>query len=318
MTGGSGLTLVTGANGFIGSAVVRSLEQSDCAVRRVCRRACRESDFAIEIGPATRWDEALSGVEQVIHLAGRLHDHQRRLSPQEEQEVRDINVAGTLGLARAAIAAGVERFVYVSSASIHGRSSRRVLSEADRPVPVGPYATSKHQAELALRGLGDDMGIVIIRPPLVYGPGASGNFSRLLRLVQRGIPLPFGSARGRRSFIYRENLVDAIVTCLDRIDRAAGETFLVSDGHDLTAAELVGSLARAIGRRARLVPVPEGVMRFGGRLVGMTDDVDRLFGAFQLDISKIRQTLLWEPPVPVADGLSRTVADHSDQGRLTP
>jgi nucleoside-diphosphate-sugar epimerase len=200
----------------------------------------------------------------------------------------------------------VKRFVFVSSVKVNGE--RGLYTEADPPAPEDAYGISKHEAEVALRVIAKDTGmeVVIIRPPLVYGPGVRANFLALMRAVSRGIPLPLGAIDNRRSLVALSNLVDFIVACI--VDpAAANETFLVSDGEDLSTADLIRRLAGAMGRPARLFPVPESVLNLGAALVGRRDIAQRLLGTLQVDISKARRLLGWEPPITVGEGLRLAV-----------
>jgi nucleoside-diphosphate-sugar epimerase len=224
---------------------------------------------------------------------------------------RLVNVLGTLNLARQAAAAGVKRFVFLSSVKVNGECTLpgQAFTESDAPNPQDAYGISKHEAEQDLRQLAADTGmeVVIIRPPLVYGPGVKANFASLMRAVQRGWPLPLGAVRNQRSLVALANLVDFIVTCTIH-PQAANQTFLVSDGHDLSTADLVRGLARAAGVPARLIPVPVWVLQAGATLVGKGESVQRLVGNLQVDISKARTLLGWRPPITVEEGLQRALA----------
>jgi nucleoside-diphosphate-sugar epimerase len=223
---------------------------------------------------------------------------------------RAVNVEGTLNLARQAAAAGVKRFVFISSVKVNGESmqSGRAFTEADAPNPQDAYGQSKHEAEQGLRQLSADTGmeVVIIRPPLVYGPGVKANFAALMRAVQCGWPLPLGAVHNQRSLVGLDNLVDFIITCITH-PHAANQTFFVSDGQDLSTIELVRGMAQAAGLTARLLPVPVWALRAGASLLGKGDAVQRLCGNLQVDISKARSLLAWVPPVSVAEGLRRAM-----------
>jgi nucleoside-diphosphate-sugar epimerase len=226
-------------------------------------------------------------------------------------EFRSINVDSTLNLARQAAAAGINRFVFISSVKVNGESTPpgRAFAEIDAPNPQDAYSQSKHEAEQGLRQLGADTGmeVVVIRPPLVYGPGVKANFAALVRAVQRGWPLPLGAVHNQRSLVALDNLVDFIVTCITH-PQAANQTFLVSDGQDLSTAELVRGIAQAAGVPARLLPVPVWALQAGATLLGKGDAVQRLCGNLQVDISKARSLLGWVPPVSVEEGLRRAMA----------
>ena len=258
----------------------------------------------------TPWIEALSRVDLVIHLAARVHIlRDNTLDPMAA--FRSVNVDGTLNLARQAADAGVKRFVFVSSAKVNGESTQphRPFTEADIPNPQDAYSLSKHEAEQGLQKLAasTSMEVVIIRPPLVYGPGVKANFAALMQAVQMGRPLALGAVNNRRSLIALDNLVDFIMTCLEH-PKAANQTFLVSDGNDLSTAELVRGLARAAGVSPRLLPVPVWALQAGAMLLGKEDEVQRLCGNLQLDISKSQNLLNWRPPLVVEEGLRRAVA----------
>jgi len=256
------------------------------------------------------WGKVLFGITTVVHLAARVHVmHDTEADPL--MAFRVVNVEGTLNLTRQAAAAGVKRFVFISSVKVNGEltQSGRAFTEADSPDPQDAYGLSKHEAEQGLRQLAVDTGmeVVIIRPPLVYGPGVKANFAALMRAVQRGWPLPLGAVPNQRSLVALSNLVDFIVTCIAH-PQAANQTFLVSDGQDLSTTELVRGMARAAGVPARLLPVPVWALQAGATLLGKGDAVQRLCGNLQVDISKARQLLGWVPPISIDEGLRRVVA----------
>lgn len=256
--------LVTGSNGFVGRAVCTELAQHKYDVRGVVRDATSSSGQRStlvevgDVGPSTNWSGALDGVNVVIHLAARVHVMQDTATD-PMSAFRTVNVGGTLNLARQAATAGVARFVFVSSVKVNGEHTRsgHAFTEADAPEPQDAYGRSKHEAEQGLRQIAADTGIevVIIRPPLVYGPSVKANFAALMRAVQHGWPLPLGAVHNQRSLVALDNLVDFIVTCITH-PQAANQTFLVSDGNDLSTTELVRGLAHAAGMPARLLPVP--------------------------------------------------------------
>jgi len=224
-------------------------------------------------------------------------------------EFRYVNTAGTEHLARAAARAGIRRLVYASSIKVNGEQTTKVpFTEDDESAPGDPYAISKWEAEQALQRTSADSGleIVVVRPPLVYGPGVKGNFLRLIHWVDKGIPLPLSKVRNRRSLIALDNLVDVLMRCIES-PRAAGQTLLVADGEDLSTAELIRWLAEALGRRARLFPFPPSLLRLAAKLLGMEDVTSRLLGSLVVDTSKVKKLLNWDPPVSVRDGLQQTV-----------
>jgi nucleoside-diphosphate-sugar epimerase len=273
-----------------------------------------------DISAQTDWKQALVGVDVLVHLAARVHV-MRDAAADPLAEFRRVNVQGTLNLAWQAAAAGVKRFVFLSSVKVNGEATsaphpsprpegaRERFREDDEPAPQDPYGISKMEAEAGLRDLAAQTGmeVVIIRPPLVYGPGVKANFAALMRAVQRGWPLPLGAVHNQRSLVALDNLVDFIVTCLSH-PQAANQTFLVSDGHDLSTTELVRGLAHAAGVSARLLPVPVWALQAGAALLGKGDAVQRLCGNLQVDISKARSLLGWLPPVSVDEGLRRAMA----------
>jgi UDP-glucose 4-epimerase len=255
------------------------------------------------------WSEALAGVQTVVHAAARVHVMDETATD-TLTEFRRVNVQGTLQLARQAEASGVRRFVFISSIKVNGEVTNLGLpfTAENIPAPLDPYGVSKMEAEQALRQIATETGmeVVIIRPPLVYGPGVKANFAALMRAVQRGWPLPLGAVHNQRSLVALDNLVDFIVTCITH-PQAANQTFLVSDGQDLSTTELVRGMAQAAGMPARLLPVPVWALQAGATLLGKGDAVQRLCGNLQVDISKARQLLGWVPPVSVEDGLRRAV-----------
>ena len=308
------MILVTGATGFVGSALVAQLTTDNAAVRAAIRRegksASQGVDF-VRVGdlvPETDWSESLNSVDSVVHLAARVHVmHDKAADPLAE--FRRVNVDGTLNLARQAAFAGVRRFVFVSSVKVNGESTLlgHPFSADDEPEPQDSYGISKHEAELGLRelALSSGMEVVIIRPPLVYGPGVKANFASMIRWLFKGIPLPLGAVHNKRSFVALDTLVDLIVTCLEH-PAAANQTFLVSDGEDLSTTELLQRMGKALGKPARLIPVPVGVMEAAAKLIGKGDVAQRLFGSLQVDSSKARDLLGWTPVVSVDEALHKT------------
>lgn len=301
---------VTGAHGFIGRALVSALAAEEVDVRPLVRSANAAGDLALgDIGPETDWSEALEDVGVVVHLAARAHVL-RETADDPLAAFREVNLDGTRRLAQQAASAGVGRLVFLSSIGVLGvhTNGRGPFSATDAPAPVEHYGRSKWEAEDALWQIAAEtrLEVVVIRPPLVYGPGVRANFARLMRLVQSGWPLPFGAVANRRSLVALDNLVDLLARCVDA-PKAAGETFLVADGEDLSTPELVRGLAEAMGRPARLVPVPPALLRLGGRLTGRSAEVERLIGSLQVDITHTCETLDWRPPISVQEGLRRAV-----------
>ncbi|MFI3190701.1 hypothetical protein BCS42_09155 [Crenothrix sp. D3] len=304
--------LITGANGFVGSqlsTVAASHFLVTGAVRSVQALPANTNTVLIDtIDGNTDWRDALHGVNVVVHLAARVHvmnDH----SVDPLSEFRKVNVEGTLNLAKQAAQAGVQRFVFISSIKVNGESTElgQPFHADDKPQPMDAYGISKREAEDALRQLARDTGIevVIIRPPLVYGAGVKANFRSMMRWLDKGIPLPLGAIHNQRSLVALANLVDLIITCITH-PAAANQTFLVSDGEDLSTSDLLRRMANALGKSARLLPVSARLLQVGATLLGKRAVAQRLCGSLQLDISKTRQLLNWTPPVSVTDALQKT------------
>ncbi|HEY0063443.1 MAG TPA: SDR family oxidoreductase [Telluria sp.] len=310
--------LVTGAAGFVGSSLCAALRargaQVHAAVRS--RRSSDDGDtFAVgDIDGDTDWRAALAGCDCVVHLAARVHVlHDSSADPLALY--RRVNVEASVALARQAAAMGVKRFVFVSSIKVNGEASSGAPFRASDPArPLDPYGQSKLEAETALRAVAADTGmaLVIVRPPLVYGPGVKANFLQLIKLVARGWPLPFGSVRNARSMVALPNLVDLLLLCT-RDARAAGAVLLVSDGRDLTIGELATLIGRAMGQRVRLLPVPVRLMRAGAALLGKRALAQRLLGSLQVDIGATCERLDWHPPVSVETAIAATVAAWREQ-----
>jgi nucleoside-diphosphate-sugar epimerase len=256
----------------------------------------------------TDWGEALRGVDRVVHLAARVHQV-HETSPDPDAEYRRINTEATIGLARSCAAAGVKRLVFTSSILAMGSKSSRPFTEDDACHPETTYARSKEEAERGLRSVAAETGleVAIVRAPLVYGPEVRGNMERLIRLIKRGVPLPLGSVRNRRSFLFVDNFADAIVLCVDH-PAAGNQTFLLSDGEDLSTADLARRLMEVAGRSPRLFPFPPALARMAGGLIGRSADVSRLFDSLQADTSKAATLLGWRPPYTMDQGIRATFA----------
>ncbi len=306
--------LITGANGFVGKAVCEQALNLGLSVKGAMRQRVElpsgiEPYVVGDINGFTDWANCLRDVNLVVHLAARVHVmNEDVVDPLKE--FRNVNVEGTLNLARQAAAAGVKRFVFISSVKVNGERTHtgRPFTEADIPNPQDAYAQSKHEAEQGLRQLSLDTGmdVVVIRPPLVYGPGVKANFAALMRAVKSGWPLPLGAVHNQRSLVALNNLVDFIGICITH-PQAANQTFLISDGHDLSTTELVRCLAQAAGAPERLMPVPVWVLQMGAKFIGKVDAMQRLCGNLQVDISKSRRLLGWKPPVSVDLGLRQSM-----------
>ncbi len=302
--------LITGANGFVGSRLCAHLVAQGHAVRPAVRGARGMAD-EVAVGTldaATDWAAALDGCDTVVHLAARVHVmHDTAADPLALY--RPTNTDATLNLARQAAQAGVKRFVFVSSVKVNGEGRDAAYRETDTPAPEDAYAISKWEAEQGLWRIARETGleVVVLRPPLVYGPGVKANFRRLLDVVERGWPLPLGAIENRRSLLYLGNFVDAIRVCVEH-PAAAGQTFLIDDGQPVSTPELVRAVARAMGRPARLLPAPVGMLEFAGALLGKRAAVARLTGSLWVDSSLIRVRLGWTPPFSMEAGLAATVA----------
>lgn len=308
-----GTVLLTGASGFVGKAVLRTSQQRCIKIRPVYRsiesaKGQPEAAFVSELDGTADWSHALQGVKVVIHVAARAHIMQEEeIDPLAEY--RRVNVEGTLNLARQAAAAGVQRFVFISSIKVNGEATPPgyAFTAEDTPAPKNPYGQSKAEAEKYLKQLARETGmeVTIIRPPLVYGSDVKGNFSSLINWVSRGLPLPFGGViNNRRSLVGLENLVDLILVCAAH-PNAANQTFLVSDGVDLSTADLLREIGNSLGRPARLVRVPEGLILFMLGLLGKKEVAQRLLGSLQVDINKTHELLDWKPSVAINEGLRR-------------
>lgn len=306
--------LITGSNGFVGSHLARELRKQDqYNVRGAIRQSSDISVFDVDttvvgnINADTEWTSALYNVDVVVHTAARVHI-MSDAADDPLTNFRIVNVAGTLNLARQAAALGIRRFVFMSSIKVNGEQTHSGIyfTANDIPAPEDPYGISKFEAEQGLLAIAAETGmeVVIIRPPLVYGPGVKGNFASLIRLVEKGIPLPLGAIHNQRSLVALDNLIDLVVTCMEH-PAAANEVFLASDGQDLSTNELLRSIAKAMGKSSRLFPVPASLLLLGATLLGRKPEAQRLLGSLQVDIAKAQNMLAWEPPFSVEEGLKR-------------
>jgi len=336
--------LISGPNGFVGKKVCERLIGDGLHVRGAQRNSTPlpdgcESAIVGNIDASTDWSLALTGIDAVVHLAARVHI-MNETSAHPMAAFREVNVHGTRRLAVEAAKSGVKRFVFISSIKVNGEatlqsSDRRseygsptsevsserprtknqelstknlsaAFSERDQASPEDPYGQSKYEAELVLREIeaATGMEVVILRPPLLYGPGVKANFLKLIQWVDKGIPLPLGGVKNKRSLLSLTNFADVISKCLTD-PRAGGQTFTVCDGDDVSSGELVERIAKALGKSPRLLPVPEWLMKFAGKLTGKSEQVERLCSSLQVDSSHVRERLDWQPPVTMDDELSR-------------
>lgn len=307
--------LVTGANGFVGRAVCAELRRRGASVRaamRVPNSADADAVRMPDLGPESDWSALLRGapIDCVIHLAARVHVMNDRAAD-PIADFRRANTAGTLQLARQAASAGVRRFVYVSSIKVNGEETLpgRPFVPSVTEAPRDPYGLSKYEAERALAELSRETGmeVVVVRPPLVYGPGVRANFLSMMRWIKRGVPLPLGAIDNQRSLVALDNLVDLLILC-GKHPAAAGKTFLVSDCEDLSTTDLLRRMGSALGKRARLIPVPSAVLTGGAALLGRGGVARRLCGSLQVDVSETRAVLGWKPVVGVDAALAKTAA----------
>lgn len=310
--------LVTGANGFIGRVLAARLaEKSDREVRGSVRRADAALSANVQpvvvgdLGADTDWSLALADVDCVIHTAGRAHV--LKSEPDSAEAFRKANVEGALSIARQAIDAGVRRFIFISSIGVNGaRTYGTPFSEGVEPQPHAEYARSKLEAEVELAAWCADfeMELTIIRPPLVYHWNAPGNFRRLLGIIARGWPLPFGAIDNLRSLISLTNLVDFIEVCIDHLG-AANETFVVADGDDVSLPQMIRLLTAGMGRRVPLVPVPAWCLSLAARSVGKYGMYEQLCGSLQIDITKARAKLGWVPPLSAENALRLAGSEYA-------
>lgn len=301
--------LVTGANGFVGSSLCDRLGDRTIPFVAVTRNRATESQFEIgDLNEKTDWSNALLGCDVVVHLAARVH-LMSDTSCDPLSAFRAVNVNATLNFARQAFLSGVQRFIFVSSVKVNGVETRnKPFVSFDEPAPVDPYGQSKLEAEIALRELSDATGleVVIIRPPLVYGPGVRANFLKLMQLVKMGMPLPLGAINNRRSMVALDNLVDLLILCAQH-PAAAGQTFMVSDDHDVSITELLRMLADAMGKRLLLIPVPAMIIASTAKLLGQSAITNRLLGSLQVDITHTKSTLGWQPVISTRESIGKTV-----------
>lgn len=302
--------LVTGATGFVGSALCARLAAFGFEVVPAVRRLAGLSrEVAIgDLNAATDWRGALTTCDGVVHLAARVHVMSDTAQNPLDQ-YRETNTDATINLARHAAQAGVKRFVFISSIKVNGEGRNAPYRASDAPAPEDAYAMSKWEAEQGLAEIARQTGleVVILRPPLVYGPGVGANFLRLMQTVERGWPLPVGAIRNRRSLLYLDNFIDVIRICMEH-PAAAGHTFLLDDGKAVSTPDLIRALATALDRPARLLPVPVGLLQLVGWMTGNRAAASRLTGSLYVDSQPMRDRLGWTPRYTLQDGLAATVA----------
>lgn len=305
---------VTGGSGFVGRRVVEagkslgwhSVYQSRSATENA------EWQFVTQIDGDTDWSGALTGVDVVVHCAARVHQMTESQSPEDVlASYREVNTLGTLNLARQAAQSGVKRFVFISSIKVNGEKTEKggAFEPTLADSPTDPYGLSKYEAEIGLREIAEETGmeVVIIRPPLVYGPGVKANFESMMKLMRKGIPLPFGAIDNQRSLVYIDNLVSLIMTCCEH-PNAANKTFLVSDNDDVSTTRLMQQIADSMSRPARLIPIPQSLIELSAKVLGKSHLSDRLCGNLQLNVTDTLNTLSWKPPVTFEKGINETVS----------
>jgi len=308
------LILLTGSTGFIGSAISRYLLGDMIAFKGVSRheRKIIENEkvhYAFQINDDTNWLEALNDVDVVVHVAGKAHV-MKSINNESLAEYKSLNVDGTLSLARQCAENGVKRFIFISTINVNGAFTVKPFTAGDDPDPIDTFAQFKWKAEKALWNIQQATGmeVIIIRSPLVYGPSVKGNFASIIQLIKKGIPLPLGcTTKNKRSFIALENLVDFILLCADynKTPQAANQTFVISDGEDVSTAELFHRVAKGYGKKSRLFPFPVFLLRLGAKLLGKQDMADRLLGSLQVDSAKARDLLGWQPVITMDEQLRK-------------
>lgn len=308
--------LLTGATGFIGTPLSRALRNSGFDLRVAVRQHDIKAplDYEVvltgDIGSQTDWQQALAGVDVVIHLAARVHVMNDPAADPIEA-FRKVNVLGTERLAWMAAKGGVKKLIFISSVKVNGEGSPTPYTEKDVPAPRDAYGISKREAEDMLARITAETGLqtVILRLPLVYGPGVKANFKNLIKIAAVGLPLPLQRINNRRSFLYLGNLIDAILTCITH-PAAAGEIFMVSDGRNVSTPELIKIIARAMNKKIVLFPMHPGILKIICKIVGKTAEMEKLTGSLLIDSSKIRNLLGWKPPYTLEEGIRETVKDY--------
>ncbi len=311
--------LVTGASGFVGSSLLGGLQGLNYELVATSRKPLHYTAGIREvlvnaIDAKTDWADALVGCDIVIHCAARVHIMNDDVSD-SLSAFREVNAAGALELARQAADAGVKRFVFLSSIKVNGELTEgEPFAPEDKFIPTDPYGLSKYEAEQGLLALAKETGmeVVIIRPPLVYGPGVRANFASMMKWVNKGVPLPLGAVHNQRSLVALDNLVSFIIHCIDH-PKAANKVFLISDGEDVSTTELLKKVAKAFDKRAFLLPIPVSWMTFAAKLIGNADVASRLFGSLQVDSSKARELLGWEPVITMDEQLKKTAEAYLNE-----
>lgn len=314
--------LITGINGFVGKFLASELQKKQFSVSGAVRSKDKVESSASgvdyfvtgDIGGKTNWQRALNGVDAIVHLAARVH-FMKDDADDPLKLYREVNVSGTERLAKQAIRHGVRRFIYLSSIKVNGEERDVAYSRDDLPKPKDPYGISKWEAEQHLKRISEQSGleVVIIRPPLVYGPGVKANFLKLLGLVNKGVPLPFGSLHNRRSMIFVGNLVSSIIASIEHPE-AAGKVFLLSDRQDLSVTELLKTIGQAMGSGSRLIPVPSWLLDILANIIGRSSEMNRLTQSLCVDSSAIQKDLNWTPPYSVKEGIAMTVEWYLKEG----
>ncbi|KKD61329.1 NAD-dependent dehydratase [Grimontia sp. AD028] len=305
---------VTGGSGFVGRRVVEAGKSLgwQCTYQSRSETINLESQFVTSINGDTDWFPALTGVEVLVHCAARVHQMTESQSPEDVlASYQEVNTLGTLNLARQAAQSGVKRFVFISSIKVNGERTKKggafepILAEP----PTDPYGLSKYEAEVGLKSVAAETGmeVVIIRPPLVYGPGVKANFESMMKLMRKGIPLPFGAINNQRSLVFIDNLVSLILTCCKH-PNAANKIFLVSDNDDVSTTRLMQQIADSMASSSRLVPIPQSLIEVSAKVLGKSHLSDRLCGNLQLDVTETLNTLSWKPPVTFEKGIQETVS----------
>ena len=313
--------LVTGSTGFIGQALITQLDIHSFKPLASVRKQTSLFSSHIkqmaggDILPNTAWKEALSNIDIVIHLAARVHV-MNDTNTNPLAEFRKVNTEGTLNLARQAADSGVKRFIFLSSIKVNGEVTdlNSPFLSKDTYVPSDPYGLSKYEAEQGLKKFAKETGmeVVIIRPPLVYGPNVKANFLSMMKWLYKEVPLPLGSIHNKRSLVALENLIDLIIACINH-PAAANQTFLVSDDEDLSTTDLLQRMTKALGKPSRLLPIPSNIITLGATLLGKSAVAQRLCGSLQVDISHTKNTLGWKPPVSVGEALQKTADAYLSQ-----